>query len=96
MTSRGVGCVEVFEGGTSTFTNTDPVLKETGLVAEVDHPLFGRILRHGLPVEMSKTPGRISPGCLPGQHTDRIVGELGYGAEQIDDMKRDGILFSFD
>lgn len=90
----GIACVAVFEDTNSAFTNTDPVLKETGLVAEVEHPLFGRILRHGLPVRFSETPGRLAAGCLVGQHTRAILAELGYSAERIAELEAKEVVFS--
>jgi formyl-CoA transferase len=63
------------------------VLLKTGLTVEVDHPVFGPIVRHGLPVALSETPGRIAPSCLRGEHTDGILAELGYTAAEIDALK---------
>ena len=87
LTAADVGCAEAFEGGHSAFTCTDPVMKETGLVLEVDHPTFGRIVRHGLPARFSETPGRIAPSCLLGEHTEGVLGELGYDADDIARLK---------
>ncbi len=70
MMAAGVGVVEVFGGSTADFTNTDSVLLDTGLVTHVDHPLFGTILRHAVPVAFSETAGRVSPSPLLGEHTD--------------------------
>ncbi|MGX7678451.1 CaiB/BaiF CoA transferase family protein [Jatrophihabitans sp. DSM 45814] len=80
----GVACVQVFEGTNSEFTNTDTVLRETDLVTDVEHPLFGKMRRHGLPIQFSETPGRIAAGSLVGQHTHSILAELGYADSDID------------
>jgi crotonobetainyl-CoA:carnitine CoA-transferase CaiB-like acyl-CoA transferase len=93
LLSEGVGCVQTFDGSRSEFTCTDPVLRETGLVTEVSHPLFGPVLRHGLPVAMSETPGRIAPGCMRGQHTLRILAELGYSEDEISELAKKEIVF---
>jgi crotonobetainyl-CoA:carnitine CoA-transferase CaiB-like acyl-CoA transferase len=93
LTGAGVACVEAFGASHSEFTCTDPVLRETGLVVEVDHPLFGPILRAGPPVGLSETPGRVAPGCLVGQHTESILAELGYAPERIDDLRATGTVF---
>ena len=61
MVDTDVGVVEVFGGSTADFTNTDPVLVETGLVTHVEHPVFGTILRHAVPVTFSDTSGRVAP-----------------------------------
>jgi crotonobetainyl-CoA:carnitine CoA-transferase CaiB-like acyl-CoA transferase len=69
------------------------VLRETGLVVEVEHPLFGSILRAGPPVGLSETPGRVAPGCLVGQHTESILAELGYAPERIEELRATGTVF---
>ncbi|WP_448625041.1 CaiB/BaiF CoA transferase family protein [Geodermatophilus sp. URMC 64] len=86
LVPRGVGCVTAFPRSFSAFACTDPVLRETGQIVEVEHPWFGRMLRHGLPVEMSETPGRVAPGCLAGQHTRALLAELGYSEERIEQL----------
>jgi crotonobetainyl-CoA:carnitine CoA-transferase CaiB-like acyl-CoA transferase len=83
LTDAGVGCATVFPDGHPAFIATDEVILETGLAADIEHPLFGTIRRHGLPAKLSETPGRIAPGCLRGQQTRTILEELGYSAEQI-------------
>ncbi|HSS11702.1 MAG TPA: CoA transferase [Acidimicrobiales bacterium] len=83
LTAVGVGCVVAYEGGSSAFTSTDPVLLETGLTLQVDHPIFGRIVRHGLPVSLSETPGRVGPSALRGQHTELVLADVGYSPDEI-------------
>jgi crotonobetainyl-CoA:carnitine CoA-transferase CaiB-like acyl-CoA transferase len=87
LVPQGVACVEPYPATMSEFSATDPVLRETGLVAEVDHPTFGRIVRHGLPVRFSETPGRLAPGCVLAQHTRPILEELGYSPERIAELE---------
>jgi crotonobetainyl-CoA:carnitine CoA-transferase CaiB-like acyl-CoA transferase len=93
LTAAGVACVEAFDASHSEFTCTDPVLRETGLVVEVDHPLFDKVLRAGPPVALSETPGRAAAGCLVGQHTHQILGELGYSVEQIQELETKQVVF---
>jgi crotonobetainyl-CoA:carnitine CoA-transferase CaiB-like acyl-CoA transferase len=93
LTAAGVACVEASEVGHSEFTCTDPVLRETGLVVEVDHPLFEKVLRAGPPVALSDTPGRAAAGCLLGQHTHQILEELGYTAEQVEELETKQVVF---
>jgi crotonobetainyl-CoA:carnitine CoA-transferase CaiB-like acyl-CoA transferase len=87
LVAQGVACVEAYPGTMSEFTGTDPVIRQTGLAAEVDHPSFGRMVRHGLPVRLSETPGRLAPGCVLGQHTRAILEELGYSPERIAELE---------
>ncbi len=93
LTDAGVACVEAFDASHSEFTCTDPVLRETGLVVEVEHPLFGPVLRAGPPVRFSETPGRVAPGCLVGQNTGSILAELGYPPERIEELAAKGAVF---
>ncbi len=94
MVDAGVGVVEVFGGSTADFTNTDPVLVETGLVTHVEHPLFGTILRHAVPVTFSDTAGRVAPSPLLGEHTDAILVELGFSDDEISELKRAATVLS--
>ena len=94
MVAAGVGVVEVFGGSTADFTNTDPVLLETGLVTHVEHPLFGTILRHAVPGAFSETPGRVAPSPLLGEHTDEILAELRFSDEEISELKQCGAVLS--
>ena len=96
LTALGVACVEAFGASHSEFTCTDPVLRETSLVVEVEHPRFGSILRAGPPVALSETPGRVAPGCLIGQHTEAILTELGYEPERIAELQTLGTVFAPD
>jgi crotonobetainyl-CoA:carnitine CoA-transferase CaiB-like acyl-CoA transferase len=94
MMAAGVGVVEVFGGSTADFTNTDSVLLDTGLVTHVDHPLFGTILRHAVPVAFSETAGRVAPSPLLGEHTDSILAELGFSEDDIGQLKMHGVVLS--
>jgi crotonobetainyl-CoA:carnitine CoA-transferase CaiB-like acyl-CoA transferase len=96
LSDVGVGCAVAYAGGNSAFTSTDPVLRETGLAVEVDHPIFGRIIRHGLPVALSETPGRIAPSCLRGQHTELVLSDIGYSREEIGALTEAEVVFGPD
>ena len=94
LAPQGIGCVEVYERSNSEFFSEDPVMRDTGLVAEVKHPLFGKMLRHGLPSDLSETPGRLAPGCKIGQHTDALLAELGYSPQEVADLKAKRVVSS--
>jgi crotonobetainyl-CoA:carnitine CoA-transferase CaiB-like acyl-CoA transferase len=87
LTARDVSCVEVNEQPFSEFMMQHPAMRENGFVGEVEHPLFGRHVRHGAIVTMPDQPATLGPGCLIGQHTRQILRELGYSEEQIVDLR---------
>jgi formyl-CoA transferase len=69
----------------------DPVVRHLGLIAEVDHPVAGRVRAPGIPVRMSETPGSVrrAPPLL-GEHTDEVLREIGYAADEIGKLRVDG------
>lgn len=67
-------------------------MRETGLVVEIDDPRFGRVLRHGLPVTLSETPGVVAPGSTVGQHTEMILLGHGISAADVADLVDRGIV----
>jgi formyl-CoA transferase len=71
----------------------DPHVRARGMVAELDHPLAGRIRVVGPAVKLSETPARVQrPSPLYGQHTAEVLGELGYTADQIRALAADGVV----
>ena len=86
LLARDVACVEVATKPFSEFTISDPTMVENGFTEPVEHPLFGSHRRHGPIVTLSETPGTAGPGCMVGQHTRQVLGELGYSEGQIADL----------
>jgi crotonobetainyl-CoA:carnitine CoA-transferase CaiB-like acyl-CoA transferase len=69
----------------------DPQVRARDMVVEVDHPRAGRVKALGHPIKFSGTPAEMKrPAPLLGEHTREILGELGYGAAQIDAFIREG------
>ena len=71
----------------------DPQVKARGMIVEQDHPVLGRIQLPNLPFRFSESdtsPRSIAP--LLGQHNRAIAKRLGYSAEEIDALIRDGVL----
>ena len=93
LTTASVGCAEVYNGMFAAFCGADTEARRTGLVVEVAHPALGPLIRHGAPVKFSETPARIATSCLLGDATAKILSQLGYGAEVIDDLLNRGVVF---
>jgi crotonobetainyl-CoA:carnitine CoA-transferase CaiB-like acyl-CoA transferase len=69
----------------------DPHVLARELVVDTEHPTLGRIKTLGTPVKLSDTPlipGRPAP--LLGQHTDEVLGGVGFSAEEIASMRDRG------
>ena len=70
----------------------EPSLRLTGTVVEVDHPTRGPYLTVGNPIKMSDSPTDVKRSPLLGEHTDAILAELGYGAEQIAALRAEKVI----
>jgi formyl-CoA transferase len=65
----------------------EPSLRATGTVVEVDHPKRGKYLSVGNPIKLSDSPSEVTRSPLLGEHTDEVLAELGYAADQIASMR---------
>ena len=62
------------------------------MVVEMEHQTLGTIKQIGIPIKLSDTPGSfIRPAPDFGEHTDEILGDLGYSEEQIKTLRAKGV-----
>jgi formyl-CoA transferase len=61
----------------------DESLRRSKSIVEVEHKVRGKYLTVGSPIKMSGATVEITPSPLLGEHTDEVLAELGYSAEQI-------------
>jgi crotonobetainyl-CoA:carnitine CoA-transferase CaiB-like acyl-CoA transferase len=67
------------------------LLRERGMVVELDQPHLGAVRQLGVPVKMSRTPGAVdTPAPALGEHTREVLGEVGFADEEIDAMIESG------
>ncbi len=73
----------------------DPQAQARGMIAEVDHPVAGRVRTLGHPIRFSETPASIrSAAPLLGQHSREVLLEAGYEAAAIDVMVASGAVIA--
>ncbi|MFD7088723.1 formyl-CoA transferase [Streptomyces sp. NPDC059892] len=64
----------------------DPALRRSGTIVEVDQPERGTYLTVGSPIKFSTFAPTITAAPLLGEHTDEVLTELGYDADDIAKM----------
>ena len=73
--------------------SNDPDVLANGYVTEVDYPEYGKRLKvHGSPWHFSETPPDIGIAPKLGADNDEILADLGYTAQQIDDLRQRKII----
>jgi formyl-CoA transferase len=70
----------------------EPALRATGTVVEVDHPTRGKYLTVGNPIKMSGSPTEVTRSPLLGEHTEEVLAQLGYSAEQIAALRAEHVI----
>jgi crotonobetainyl-CoA:carnitine CoA-transferase CaiB-like acyl-CoA transferase len=69
----------------------DPQVLHRKMLVEMDHPKLGRVKQVGIGIKMSDTPGGVkSTAPRPGEHTDEILGSLGYDERAIAGLRGSG------
>jgi crotonobetainyl-CoA:carnitine CoA-transferase CaiB-like acyl-CoA transferase len=68
-----------------------PAAQARRMTVDVEHPALGNIRQVGLPFELSATPAsvRTAPPLL-GEHTDEILGDLGYDTAAMSALRASG------
>ncbi len=63
-----------------------PDLRKSGSIVEVDHKVRGKYLTIGSPIKFSDLEIEVKPSPVLGEHTDEVLADLGYGAEEISQL----------
>jgi crotonobetainyl-CoA:carnitine CoA-transferase CaiB-like acyl-CoA transferase len=67
----------------------DPHLWEREMLVKMEDPVAGEMYLPGATIKMSKTPGRVGPVPIPGQHTDEVLSRLlGYDRATLQELRQ--------
>ena len=70
----------------------EPALRATGTVVEVDHPKRGKYLSVGNPIKLSDSPTEVTRSPLLGEHTEEVLGQLGYSRQDIAALRESKVI----
>jgi crotonobetainyl-CoA:carnitine CoA-transferase CaiB-like acyl-CoA transferase len=87
LTARDVACVAVTTGPPEALLMSDEIGRASGYISDVTHPVFDEHPRLSPLVRFSRSRTQAKPGGLCGDCTHSVLGELGYTAEQITDLR---------
>ena len=89
-----VACVRADGVDGDRFFTQDPHMVGNGWSPIVDHARFGRVQRWGAAVTVGGLNPDYRSAPLAGQHTDAILGELGYDREAIAELRASKVVTS--
>jgi crotonobetainyl-CoA:carnitine CoA-transferase CaiB-like acyl-CoA transferase len=90
MYAAGIPCAPINDVAAAL---TDPHTIERQLIAETDHPRFGRVRSLRSPVRVGAPGGDTAPprrGPAMGEHTEDVLRGLGYDDDRIAELRRAG------
>ncbi|AQZ65598.1 Formyl-coenzyme A transferase [[Actinomadura] parvosata subsp. kistnae] len=70
----------------------DESLREEGIVVRVEHPTRGEFVTVGSPLQLSDSPVEVRTPPLLGEHNQEIYGELGVSADELAELKTNGVI----
>ncbi|TMR98989.1 formyl-CoA transferase [Nonomuraea basaltis] len=70
----------------------DESLRDEGIVVTVDHPERGEFVTVGSPLQLSDSPVDVRTPPLLGEHNQEIYGEFGVSADELAELKSNGVI----
>ncbi len=71
----------------------DPQVLANDMIVPIDHPVYGKVNMIGIPVRLSRTPGKVRrPPSMFSQHTEEILKEIGYTQDQIQELRKNEVI----
>ena len=90
LNAAGVPCGPIYKMNE---VFADPQVKHLNVTRRVPHKVLGEVEVVGQAVELSRTPWRVrSATPEPGEHTEEILAELGFDAEQVAGLRERGVV----
>jgi formyl-CoA transferase len=90
LAGAGIPCGAVLD---SSEVLADPHLRQRGMIVELEHPRRGKYPMPANPVRMSDSATDVVRAPLLGEHNADVFGTLlGYGAAELDALRRDGVI----
>ena len=91
LNKAGVPCGPI---NTIDRTFAEPQVRHLGIARGVDHPTLGSYQVVGQPINLSDypQPDNLRPTPEPGQHSDEVLAELGFGTGEIAALREKGVV----
>ncbi len=91
LTTQDVGCVAVAQETAEWRMQTDE-FHDGGYTATAVSPVFDEHRRLAPLNRFSRSAVKADAGCTLGEHTDALLGEIGYGASQIAELRSKSVV----
>jgi crotonobetainyl-CoA:carnitine CoA-transferase CaiB-like acyl-CoA transferase len=92
LTAADVGCAVVDERPCELIMMSDDFGGALDLVVEVEHPVLDRHPRLAPLVRLSRSRTTAGPGPALGAHTEAVLHELGYTADDVAGLRERGVI----
>ncbi|MBV8458318.1 MAG: CoA transferase [Acetobacteraceae bacterium] len=90
LNAAGVPCGPIYKMNE---VFADPQVKHLNVTRRVPHKVLGEVEVVGQAVELSRTPWSMrSATPEPGEHTEEILAELGFDADQVKELRERGVV----